>query len=104
MPKIFEYLGFVFFFYSNDHDPVHCHVKKGEKEAIVTIEFAGENLTRLSIRKYRNSGKTLTPAERKSIKEFAEIYAMKIRLKWLDFRAERVVIFEKVNKLTSDRK
>ncbi|MEK7718360.1 MAG: DUF4160 domain-containing protein [Bacteroidota bacterium] len=28
MPKIFEYLGFVFFLYSNDHKPLHVHVKK----------------------------------------------------------------------------
>ncbi|MBC8005509.1 MAG: DUF4160 domain-containing protein [Verrucomicrobia bacterium] len=30
MPKIFEYLGFVFFFYSNDHKPLHVHVRYGE--------------------------------------------------------------------------
>ena len=26
MPKIFEYFGFVFFFYSNEHEPIHVHV------------------------------------------------------------------------------
>ncbi|MBO4525751.1 MAG: DUF4160 domain-containing protein [Bacteroidales bacterium] len=30
MPKIFEYFGFVFFFYSNEHEPIHVHVVKGE--------------------------------------------------------------------------
>ena len=29
MPKIFEYFGLVIFFYSNEHDPVHIHAKKG---------------------------------------------------------------------------
>ena len=26
MPKIYEYFGFVFFFYSNEHEPIHVHV------------------------------------------------------------------------------
>lgn len=27
MPKIFEYLGILIFFYSNEHEPVHVHGK-----------------------------------------------------------------------------
>ena len=23
MPKIYEYFGFIFFFYSNEHEPIH---------------------------------------------------------------------------------
>ena len=29
MPKIFEYFGFIFFFYSNEHEPIHVHVTHG---------------------------------------------------------------------------
>jgi hypothetical protein len=25
MPKIFEYLGIIVFFYSNEHEPIHVH-------------------------------------------------------------------------------
>lgn len=25
MPKIFEYLGILIFFYSNEHEPIHVH-------------------------------------------------------------------------------
>lgn len=39
MPKIYEYIGFVFFFYSNEHLPIHCHVKKGQKEIKAEILF-----------------------------------------------------------------
>ena len=28
MPKIFEYLGILIFFYSNEHEPIHVHAKK----------------------------------------------------------------------------
>lgn len=38
MPKIFEAEGFKFFFYSNDHPPIHVHVRKGEAEAIFRVE------------------------------------------------------------------
>ena len=27
MPKIFEYLGIIVFFYSNEHEPIHVHGK-----------------------------------------------------------------------------
>ncbi len=33
MPKLFEIFGFSFFFYSNEHLPIHIHVIKGEAEA-----------------------------------------------------------------------
>lgn len=38
MPTIFEKDGFRFFFYSNDHDPIHVHVRKGDGEAIFNVE------------------------------------------------------------------
>lgn len=38
MPKVFEQDGFKFFFYSNDHRPIHVHVRKGNGEAIFNVE------------------------------------------------------------------
>jgi len=29
MPTVFTLLGFRFWFYGNDHTPIHIHVKKG---------------------------------------------------------------------------
>ena len=28
MPKIFEYFGFIFLFYSNEHEPIHVQLKQ----------------------------------------------------------------------------
>jgi Domain of unknown function (DUF4160) len=28
MPKIYEYLNIAFFFYSNEHEPIHVHAGK----------------------------------------------------------------------------
>ena len=41
MPKIYEYLGILIFFYSNEHEPIHVHARKGENES--KAEFVIEN-------------------------------------------------------------
>lgn len=38
MPKVFEKDGFVFFFDSNDHSPIHIHVRYGGGEAVFNVE------------------------------------------------------------------
>lgn len=38
MPTLFYYLGLRFFFYSNDHDPIHVHVSNGDGEAKYRID------------------------------------------------------------------
>lgn len=38
MPKVFEKDGFRFFFYSNEHLPIHVHVRHGDGEAVFNIE------------------------------------------------------------------
>lgn len=40
MPTVFTKDGFRFFFYSNDHTPIHVHVKKGSGEAVFEVEGA----------------------------------------------------------------
>ena len=37
MPKIYEYFGIVFFFYANDHEPIHVHVQFAEYESKVIL-------------------------------------------------------------------
>jgi uncharacterized protein DUF4160 len=38
MPKIFEKDGFKFSFYSNEHLPIHVHVRHGGGEAVFVVE------------------------------------------------------------------
>jgi hypothetical protein len=38
MPKVFEKDGYRFFFYSNDHRPMHVHVRYGDGEAVFDVE------------------------------------------------------------------
>ena len=38
MPTVFTKNGFRFFFYSNEHRPIHVHVRKGGGEAVFEVE------------------------------------------------------------------
>lgn len=38
MPTVFTKDGFRFFFYSNDHTPIHVHVKRGGGEAVFEVD------------------------------------------------------------------
>ena len=31
MPKLFEVFGLRFFFYSNEHKPIHVHIRNAER-------------------------------------------------------------------------
>ncbi|MBV9659454.1 MAG: DUF4160 domain-containing protein [Verrucomicrobia bacterium] len=37
MPKVFEKDGYRFFFYSNEHRPIHVHVRYGQGEAVFNV-------------------------------------------------------------------
>ena len=38
MPRIFEQDGYRFFFYSNEHRPIHVHVRYGGGEAVFDVD------------------------------------------------------------------
>ena len=38
MPTLFILLGFRFFFWSNEHEPIHVHISKGDAEAKFNLE------------------------------------------------------------------
>ena len=38
MPTVFDIFGLRFFFFSEDHAPVHVHVVKGDDEAKIAID------------------------------------------------------------------
>lgn len=37
MPTLFYIFGFRFYFWSNEHEPIHVHVEKGDAEAKFNI-------------------------------------------------------------------
>lgn len=45
MPKIFQYLQYVIFFYTNEHLPIHVHVQIQNREIKVEFLISGDDLT-----------------------------------------------------------
>jgi len=42
MPKIFEKDGYKFFFYSNEHSPIHIHVSYSGGEIVICMKSGAE--------------------------------------------------------------
>ena len=54
MPKIFEYFGFIFYFYSNEHEPIRVHVIHGGKESIFDLIMMDGELSDIQIREKKD--------------------------------------------------
>jgi hypothetical protein len=82
MPKIYEYFGLVFLFYSNDHKPVHVHVKNGEKETKFVFVYSKGMLVNI---KQIDSSIPLTTKQKNEAIKFIQKFHLKITSKWYDF-------------------
>jgi len=98
MPKIFEYFGILIFFYSNEHEPIHVHAKKGEFESKAEFYIIDGVISEIKV----TSIKGAKPLIRKDLKDFTvflESYADKIVEKWIKyFIYHKNVDFEKITK------
>ena len=84
MPKIFEYFGFVFFFYSNEHEPIHVHVMRGDRQTVFEI-FLEDGELKLLKRRNVTGASPLSSRESNIAAELIEVYALQIVDKWIDF-------------------
>ena len=53
MPKIIEYFGLVFYFYANEHEPIHVHVSYGEFESVYELLFENGELSGVRMRRVK---------------------------------------------------
>ncbi|OQY00501.1 MAG: hypothetical protein B6I26_08000 [Desulfobacteraceae bacterium 4572_130] len=74
MPTIFEKEGYKFFFYSNEHLPIHVHVRYGGGEAVFEVE---------DIVELRES-KNMKISEIKKAQKFAQKERNLIMEKWYE--------------------
>jgi hypothetical protein len=84
MPKIYEYLGFIFFLYSNDHEPLHVHVRYGEYESIIELGISNSELVNVKFKKSKGN-KPIPDVYRKELYKFVSVYYLKIVEKWTQF-------------------
>ena len=84
MPKIFEYFGFIFYFYSNEHEPIHVHVLHGGKESIFDLIMMNGELEEVYIREKKGTD-PLTEKEKRTAEAFIQKYHKNIIEKWIKF-------------------
>ena len=84
MPKIFEYLGIVIYFYSNEHEPIHINAKKDNRESKASILMKDGVITEIIIQEEKGR-LPLEGKELKDLKEFLDVYAYRIVQKWIEY-------------------
>ena len=98
MPKIFEYFGFIFLFYSNEHEPIHVHVMKDGHEAIFEIMLENGELVEIR-RRTSNKIPPLISQNSAPAKAFVKKYYKNIVEKWVN-----VLIYKKRIRATKIKK
>ena len=84
MPKIFEYFGLVFYFFSNEHEPIHVHVTHGDCESI--FELIMDDGILVEIRQRPKHGMPPLSSKDASIaQKFIQKYSKNIIEKWIKF-------------------
>lgn len=84
MPKIYEYFGFIFFFYSNEHEPIHVHVIKGERQTVFELIIQGGVL--VDVKERRERGHIpLNDKDSRIAEIFIRTYYKRIVDKWMNF-------------------
>ena len=84
MPKIFEYFGFVFFFYSNEHEPIHVHVIHSGCQSIFELIMMNGELTEVRVRE-KAGEEPLSGKDAKTAEAFIRKYSKNIIDKWVRF-------------------
>ena len=84
MPKIFEYFGFVFFFYSNEHEPIHVHVTHKGCQSIFELIMLDGELVEIRVREKAGED-PLSTKDQKTAEEFIHKYSKNIINKWVRF-------------------
>jgi len=71
MPKIFEYLGILIFFYSNEHEPIHVHGKYNGLESKAEFYIVDGEIIEIKIKLVKGR-RPLTGSNLKDFEVFLE--------------------------------
>jgi hypothetical protein len=84
MPKLYEYLGLVIFFYSNEHEPVHVHAQYGEFESKIEFQIVNGVLKTLKVKTVM--GRKPLPAKHlKNFKHLTDKLSDEIIQSWINY-------------------
>jgi len=84
MPKLFEYLGLIIRFFSNEHEPIHIHAFY--KEYQTKVEFIIENGIIIEINYKKVQSYEMIPNEKmKDLYTLIDVYKYDIVQLWIKF-------------------
>jgi hypothetical protein len=84
MPKIYEYLGILIIFYSNEHEPIHVHGKYQGQESKAEFTIVNGRVIEITIKNVKGR-KPLPPSSLKHFSHFVNVYSDQIVKKWIDY-------------------
>jgi hypothetical protein len=94
MGKIYQFDKYILFFYSNDHKPIHVHVRLGDSE--IKVEFL-ELHGAISLRIKQVSKSKFSSNQLNEIEQFCREKAISIMSKWEEvFTHGKKARFEKI--------
>jgi hypothetical protein len=84
MPKLYEYLGLIILFYSQEHEPIHVHGKFQDKESKAEIIFENGKFVKVEMKEVPGK-EPLDPKNLKKFRKIVELYRDDIVRKWINF-------------------
>ena len=87
MPKLYEYLGFIIFFYSNEHEPIHVHGRIQGAEMKAEFTVVDGMITAIHFKQVKNKP-IMRPSDLKHFQKFVQAYQQDILRKWNEFFVE----------------
>ena len=89
MPKLYEYLGILVYFYSNEHEPIHVHGRHLGRERKAEIVLQNGRVVRVDFSDV--SGKRpLEGPKRRDFENFVEAKAEQIVQRWIEFFVQNI--------------
>jgi len=92
MPKLYEYLGIIIYFWSKEHEPIHVHGEYQGKESKAELYIENGKVSQIKFEKVKGH-KPLDDNVLKDFEIFVKNYADEIVQKWIDY----FVLHKKVN-------
>jgi len=84
MPKLYEYLGLIILFYSNEHEPIHVHGKCQNRENKAELIIVNGKVIEIIYSSVRGR-RPLSNIEMRNFQTLTEHYADEIVQKWIDY-------------------
>lgn len=84
MPKLFEYLGIIVYFYSDEHGPIHVHGEYQGRESKAEIIVRNGEVAEIRVVKVKNR-QPLQGAKLADFVTLVEHYAGEIVELWIDY-------------------